>query len=209
MPSAGPKVILCLLLLASLCFLGACGNANTSYERSEQREELVELEAGKFLLRFFQRGEEVAVRQGVLQLQPEDFMIEVNTQQLPGVYAHLCTAPNAAFEEESTFQDLPNVAAKTVATTPSNEDNELIVDCNSYSYWYNQKEGQSSFNDLVTAGERARGRLSVNGFFFPEGEIVMDVGEMADELFLYVFSMRSDSTSNVVSQGQYIKILWL
>ncbi|MEO1515131.1 MAG: hypothetical protein AAFV95_08955 [Bacteroidota bacterium] len=208
-PTLTPSPVLyCLLGLLGLLGM-ACGE--TSSNQSAQQAKLPAAKANGFQLRVFQDGKELALKDGLVQLRPEDFVLEVQAHQLPGLFAHLCPQQLESGADGQPLLDLSELAARTVASTQGNEDNELIIDCETYHYWAATNRQNTGFNDLLRQGGQWTGRLSVNGFYFPEEEIVMDVREMKRDLHLYFFaaSAATDSLSAELLQGEYLKIEWL
>lgn len=193
------------LLINTGC--GSSGGTTTTFDPPYGTEPL------DFDLVIFQDGKKQVIKdQESIQLKKEDFSIDVAFNQMQGIYMNLCTDYNPDFASGKRFEAFESIPFQALAGSPGNEDNELIVNCESYNYWRTENGANYSFNSYKRYGPIQVGTLSVSNFYFSDTEENLDVSELNQPLYMYIVAVRKDEADGRavdLLKSHYFQINWL
>jgi len=168
---------------------------------------------GSFVVKFRQDSIEYKIRDNNVRMKKAPFVIQVEMKDLAGVYVN--ASFNSSFFDKCDQMDcksLGDVIAKSMAETDFNADKEMMVEDSSYSFWfYDSLKPWHRFDKGVSqVGGVTIATKTVNKFNIPSKNLVMEISDSPEFLYLVFFSIlenKSDSTKSILQRTK-LKVKW-
>jgi len=164
-----------------------------------------------FAIHFIQNGKQKQLKDNQVRLKKQPFTIQVDVNDLTGVYLLADFAADDKFRADNEFDNLLTIAPKTMAEENFNKNNELYISAHHYSYWfYNPNMDWHRFN--VVAPKENQGFIGtkeVKSFYIRDKKDIISIADAPDDLYLFFFTMQgSFELGYRVLQREYIKVKW-
>ena len=89
-----------------------------------------------FTIQFIQKGKKKRLEHRNVVLKKAPFTIQVDADDLPGVFVTADFKLNQKYLRDNEFDNLQHIAPKTMAEETFNKNNEIIIHPQGYGYWF-------------------------------------------------------------------------
>ena len=164
-------------------------------------------------IRIFQNDRLIAPEKDSVKLEKKPFVIEVRLNQLDGVYLYAAFADSVYnLSKDQVIRDFKDLPAMAMAETEFNTDQELIIQNESWSFWfYDEKLDWHRFDkNIKIDGKIVTGRKTIKQFYFPEETKSLPVENVTEPLYCFFTAIEQDKKGNAKKELQRykLKITW-
>lgn len=149
----------------------------------------------------------------VVFLQKKPFSIQVELQNLEGVYLFAAFKDSIyKLNERESIPDFKNLPSMSMAEEQFNPDQEIIIDDEGWAYWfYDAKLDWHRFDkEVLVSGKQVIATKTIKQFYLSSTEKVMPVAEVRETLYLFFVSAKENKKQELTGELQRykIKIAW-
>ncbi|MEL6865128.1 MAG: hypothetical protein AAFP19_11945 [Bacteroidota bacterium] len=198
-----------LLLLLAACQGGVQQQEGQSNSTNATNATKKDWGSDYFRLRFIQEGQLLPLENSRVRLHKAPFSIHFEIRELKGLFLHTCPDSTPAYinMKEIAANDL---LGKTMASSPSNEDYELILHCDALNYLRQSNDAYRTFNRAQQKGTELEALLEVHNLYYAEEETTIRVEDVEEDLLLTFLALNNQEAAGFfnILQQQTIQISW-
>lgn len=173
------------------------------------------VEKGKYKVFFVQDSlrKEVTAGDEVIELRKAPFKIEVHLYNREGVFVSIASEPTYYnVPENSAFIDPQLVGPMCQAEDNHNEDKDIIVDNESFCYWYYDKESPlwRFDKEIQDKGDHIAATMTVDNIYYPETKSLVPLSDFSTPLYFIFFhkEVNKKGVSSKITEQKKVRIVF-